>query len=218
MGDELVDAVGCDGDPVLVRSNTRYADPRSAQLLASIDDLVQQARLLPGQLDPLLRLLVAAAIGLLITAVHRPFVADRPMGRSMQQAQILLAVAGAMIMIIIGNNVARAFGIAGAASIIRFRTPVDDPKDVTILFLLMGLGMSAGLGFYAVAGMGLLYLAAAVTLGAVFLWRAYILWRQSTSPEGSLAQAIRLYRYSISYLTLLFAAVAVDSLLAGRLA
>jgi anti-anti-sigma factor len=104
--------------------------------------------------DPLLRLIVSAAIGLLVTAVHRPYVADRPMGRSMQQAQILLAVAGAMIMIIIGNNVARAFGIAGAASIIRFRTPVEDPKDVTILFLLMGLGMSAGLGFYAVAGMG----------------------------------------------------------------
>lgn len=108
--------------------------------------------------DPLLRLVVAAAIGLLITAVHRPYVADRPTGRSMQQAQILLAVAGAMIMIIIGNNIARAFGIAGAASIIRFRTPVEDPKDVTILFLLMALGMSAGLGFYAVAGMGTAFL------------------------------------------------------------
>jgi Domain of unknown function (DUF4956) len=111
-----------------------------------------------SRFDPLLRLIVSAAIGLLVTAVHRPFVADRPMGRSMQQAQILLAVAGAMIMIIIGNNVARAFGIAGAASIIRFRTPVEDPKDVTILFLLMGLGMSAGLGFYAVAGMGTVFL------------------------------------------------------------
>jgi heme O synthase-like polyprenyltransferase len=41
--------------------------------------------------------------------------------------------------------------------------------------------------------------------------------RQATSPEGSLAQAIRLYKYSISYLTLLFAAVAVDSLLVGPL-
>ncbi len=43
--------------PVAVRSITRYSDPRSAQLLASVDDLVQQARLLPGQLDPLLRLM-----------------------------------------------------------------------------------------------------------------------------------------------------------------
>ena len=64
----------------------------------------------------------------------------------MEQAQTLLCVSGAMMMIIIGNSLARAFGIAGAASIIRFRTPVDDPKDVTILFLLMGLGMSSGLG------------------------------------------------------------------------
>ena len=70
----------------------------------------------------------------------------------------------------------------------------------------------------AVARMGAIYLVAAVVLGAIFLWRAYTLLRQSGSPEGSLTQSIRLYRFSISYLTLLFAAVAVDSLVLGRLA
>ena len=40
----------------------------------------------------------------------------------------------------------------------RFRTPVDDPKDVTILFILMGLGMSVGLGAFAVAGLGTAFL------------------------------------------------------------
>ena len=80
------------------------------------------------------------------------------MAKSMEQAQTLLCVSGAMMMIIIGNSLARAFGIAGAASIIRFRTPVDDPKDVTILFLLMALGMSAGLGAFAVAGLGTAFL------------------------------------------------------------
>lgn len=110
------------------------------------------------------RLFVAGFVGLLVTAVHKPYVSDRPTGRSMQQAQILLAVAGAMIMIIIGNSIARAFGIAGAASIIRFRTPVEDPKDVTILFLLMGLGMAAGLGAYAVAGLGTGFLCAFLLL------------------------------------------------------
>ena len=80
----------------------------------------------------------------------------------MEQAQTLLCVSGAMMMIIIGNSLARAFGIAGAASIIRFRTPVDDPKDVTILFLLMGLGMSTGLGAFAVAGLGTAFLCVAL--------------------------------------------------------
>jgi hypothetical protein len=108
----------------------------------------------------LLKLVVAALIGLLVTAIHQP--AGRDRGRAMEQAQTLLCVSGAMMMIIIGNSLARAFGIAGAASIIRFRTPVDDPKDVTILFLLMGLGMSAGLGAFAVAGLGTAFLCVAL--------------------------------------------------------
>ena len=104
----------------------------------------------------LAKLIVAGLIGLLLTAIHQP--ASRERGRSMEQAQILLCVSGAMMMIIIGNSLARSFGIAGAASIIRFKTPVEDPKDVTILFLLMGLGMSSGLGAFAVAGLGTAFL------------------------------------------------------------
>jgi protoheme IX farnesyltransferase len=72
--------------------------------------------------------------------------------------------------------------------------------------------------FYPIGGMGLLYLASAIVLGGIFLWRAWGLWEQKASPEGSLAQSIRLYKYSISYLTLLFAAVAVDALIVGRIA
>jgi len=72
------------------------------------------------------------------------------------------------MMIIIGNSVARAFGIAGAASIIRFRTPVEDARDITILFILMGLGMAAGLGALAVAGLGTLFLCAMIPILNVF--------------------------------------------------
>ncbi|MFI5261679.1 MAG: heme o synthase, partial [Candidatus Limnocylindrales bacterium] len=70
--------------------------------------------------------------------------------------------------------------------------------------------------FFAVAHMGAIYLTAALVLGGIFIWRAAMLWRQATSPEASLAQAIRLYRYSIAYLTLLFVAVAVDTLVVIR--
>lgn len=108
----------------------------------------------------LIKLVAATGIGLLVTTVHRPTLRDKPMSRSMEQAQTLLCVSGAMVMIIIGNSIARAFGLAGAATIIRFRTPVEDPKDITILFLLMGLGMSTGLGAFAVAGLGTAFLCA----------------------------------------------------------
>jgi anti-anti-sigma factor len=102
------------------------------------------------------KLVAALLIGALVTAIHQPITRDRP--RSLEQAQTLLCVSGAMMMIIIGDSLARAFGIAGAAGIVRFRTPVDDPKDVTILFLLMGLGMATGLGAFAVAGLGTAFL------------------------------------------------------------
>jgi len=104
------------------------------------------------------KLIAALSIGLLVTAVHRPSSGDRhghrSIARSMAHAQMLLCVSGALMMIVIGSSLARAFGVVGAASIIRFRTPVDDPKDVTILFILMGLGMASGLGAFAVAGLG----------------------------------------------------------------
>jgi hypothetical protein len=101
-----------------------------------------------------LKLLSAAAIGLLVTVVQRRTRRDQPLPRSMDEAHVLLSVAGALTMMIIGGSVAHAFGIAGAASIIRFRTAVEDPRDVTVLFLMVALGMAAGLGLASVAFAG----------------------------------------------------------------
>ena len=112
----------------------------------------------------LAKLVLATAIGVIVTSVHRRYRRERPQTQAMEQAQVLLCVSGALMMIIIGGNIARAFGIAGAASIIRFRTPVEDPKDITILFLLMGLGMSAGVGLFGVAGLGTLFLCLCLVL------------------------------------------------------
>ena len=77
-------------------------------------------------------------------------------------AQILLCVSGAMMMVLINDSLARAFGIAGAASLVRFRTPVDDPRDAAVMFLLIGLGMASGLGAFMLAGGG-----AAMVVGSV---------------------------------------------------
>ncbi len=91
------------------------------------------------------------------------------------------------------------------------------PETARQIALYTVLLVAVSLVFYAVARMGPLYLIAAVVLGALFLRRSWMLWRQATSPEASLAQAIRLYKFSISYLTLLFVAVALDSLLISPL-
>lgn len=106
---------------------------------------------LPFTSQPLARLALAAGIGVTVTAVHKRVRGNRTLGYSLARAQTLLCVAGALTMILIDNSVARAFGIAGAASIVRFRTPVDDPTDATVLFLLMALGMASGVGSFGLA-------------------------------------------------------------------
>ena len=114
------------------------------------------------------KLVVAAIVGMLVTLVHRRYRHERDVNPRLDQAQVLLCVAGALMMIIINGNLARAFGIAGAASIIRFRTPIEDARDITVLFILMGLGMAAGLGGFALAGLGTLFLCAMLPLLQLF--------------------------------------------------
>lgn len=120
--------------------------------------------LLPESLRPssiylrdLGKFVAAGLIGVLVTAVQRRF-QDKPMTQAMEHAQVLLCVSGALVMMIIDESLARAFGIAGAASVIRFRTPVDDPKDITVLFILMALGMATGIGTLGVAASGTAFL------------------------------------------------------------
>lgn len=126
------------------------------------------ANVLANPLFELAKLVAAAVIGMLVTVVHRQYRTDKSANPGLDQAQVLLCISGALMMIIIGNSVARAFGIAGAASVIRFRTPVEDARDITILFILMGLGMAAGLGALAVAGMGTLFLCAMIPILNIF--------------------------------------------------
>lgn len=132
--------------------------PLSAQTVFDTPSAQQQSALLLHPLVQVLKLIAAAVIGLVITAVHKRYHRDKPLTRSLQQAQVLLCIAGAMVMIIIGDSVARAFGVGGAAAVVRFRTPVEDPKDTTLLFLLITLGMACGIGQFAVAGLGTVFL------------------------------------------------------------
>jgi len=86
------------------------------------------------------------------------------------------------------------------------------PETTRQIALYSVLMVAISLILWSVARMGAIYLGAALILGAIFLWQAYGLWRRGASEEASTVGAIRLYKYSISYLSLLFLAVAIDAL------
>ncbi len=64
------------------------------------------------------------------------------------QTQILLAVVAASLMMIVGNNAARAFAIFAAVSLVRFRTNIKNPKEITILLVSLAIGLAAGVGYW----------------------------------------------------------------------
>ncbi|ACG74605.1 conserved hypothetical protein [Anaeromyxobacter sp. K] len=69
----------------------------------------------------------------------------------MAQAQILLCAAAAIITMVIGDSVAKAFGLVGLGSFVRFRSGLKDPRDAAVLFLTIGLGMACGHGTLGLA-------------------------------------------------------------------
>jgi len=62
------------------------------------------------------------------------------------------------VLLVIGNNLATAFGLVGAMSIIRFRTAVRDVQDIVFIFFSLGIGMASGVGLYMVAVIGTVFI------------------------------------------------------------
>lgn len=98
----------------------------------------------------LFQLTLAFVVGLII-ALHptdwkKTFSKENPL--KIAKAQILLCVAGALLINVIGDSTARAFGIFGIGSFVRFRAPVKNPMDAAKMFMLLGVGMAIGLDLY----------------------------------------------------------------------
>jgi uncharacterized membrane protein YhiD involved in acid resistance len=73
------------------------------------------------------------------------------------QSQTLIAAAGALLVVVIGDNIARAFGLVGLGAFIRFRSGISDPRDAAILLVVIGIGMACGLGLPLMAVAGTLF-------------------------------------------------------------
>ena len=104
---------------------------------------------------PVSTLLVRLACAIVLGAViaWRPL-SRRPLKVDVRHALLIMTVAAAMVVVVIGDSMARAFGVVGLGSFIRFRSSIKDPRDVTLFFLSIGTGMACGLGAVPVAAVG----------------------------------------------------------------
>jgi uncharacterized membrane protein YhiD involved in acid resistance len=111
--------------------------------------------------DAMVRLPLAALLGAAL-ALRPKRRGTPPRSTPVIQTQIILAVVGAVIMLVVGASLARAFGIVGAANLIRYRSKIEDPKDAVVMLCALAVGLAAGVGLYALSTFSTVFLVAAL--------------------------------------------------------
>ncbi len=107
----------------------------------------------------LVRLPIAA--GLACALALRPRRRGTPQRKPpVVQTQIILAVVGAVVMLVVGSSLARAFGIVGAAGLVRYRAKIEDPKDAGVMLSTLAVGLASGVGLWMLAVFGTVFIAA----------------------------------------------------------
>ncbi len=94
----------------------------------------------------LLRLLAALVLGQVVAWIYIGTHRGVSYTASVAQAIVVMALIVTLVMTVIGNSIARAFGLFGALALIRFRTPVKDARDTVFLFFAVALGIACGTG------------------------------------------------------------------------
>ena len=107
-----------------------------------------------------LSFVLSVAVGWTYRHTHR----GTSYSQSYAQTLVILGMVVAMIMLIIGSNLARAFSLVGALSIVRFRNAVKETRDVGFVFLVMAIGMACGTRFYTLAAFATATLCAVVVI------------------------------------------------------
>jgi len=106
----------------------------------------------------LVNLVVALGCGLLISFFYRKSYHGAGQPVTFINSIVILAMITAVVIMVIGNNLARAFGLVGAMSIIRFRTAVKETQDIVYIFFALAIGMAAGVGLHSIAITGTLFI------------------------------------------------------------
>lgn len=101
--------------------------------------------------DVIFTLTLSFVLAMVAAWVYRDTHTGISYNQSYVHTMILMSVVVSVIMLIIGSNIARAFTLVGALSIIRFRNAIKDTRDVGYIFFAMAIGMACGTRFYLVA-------------------------------------------------------------------
>lgn len=106
----------------------------------------------------LINIALAFVLGFVVAVIYRITSHHKATNPTFMLTLAILSMVVALVMMVIGNSVARAFSLVGALSIIRFRTAVKDTRDIAYVFFALAAGMAAGIGNYRIAiyGVGLI--------------------------------------------------------------
>jgi uncharacterized membrane protein YhiD involved in acid resistance len=99
-------------------------------------------------------ILISFILSMALSAVYRWTYQGLSYSRSFVHTQVLGSVAACVMIMAIGNNLARGLGILGTLAIVRFRTPIRDPRDIIFLFASFAVGIASGAAVFSVAIIG----------------------------------------------------------------
>ena len=138
----------------------------------------------------IINLIIAFFLGFVISLVYKKTHKGLSYSQSFVLTNIFVCVIVSMVIMVIGNNLARAFALVGALSIIRFRTVVKDTKDTAFIFWSLAAGMASGTGSYflAISGTAVISMIALVlyytNYGSIFKSEFIIQFRSRNSAKN----------------------------------
>ncbi|GAA4609508.1 putative membrane protein YhiD involved in acid resistance [Actinoplanes octamycinicus] len=161
-----------------------------------------------------LSFLLSAMIAWVYRFTHR----NVSYSQSYVQTLVILGMLISLIMLVVGSNIARAFALVGALSVVRFRNAIKETRDVGFIFLVMGVGMAAGTRFYTLAIVAAVVISLIIVVMYRFNWFASSVQRQvvkvQVPPDGNYTQHIQDVLIS---LTSEFELVSIESIRGGAL-
>lgn len=145
-------------------------------------------------LDITLTLGLSFVLSALIAWVYKKTHRNISYSQSYVQTLVIIGMVVAVIMLVVGSNIARAFALVGALSVIRFRNAIKETRDVGFIFLVMAIGMAVGTRFYLLAAAATVVILIVTFLMQRFDWFKLDIQRQvvkvQVPPESRYQQDV----------------------------